>query len=381
MQIVSLTEAIAKHDLSSGPLVLVRDVVGHASEEGATEIFLYTRDQPRLFAASVIAIDQLGLSIHDARIHTSAGNLCFNSYIVLDESGHSISANAARCRHIERTLIAQLSDLERYPELAKRRIPRRLKQFQRPTEAHLSNDPEQQWSVLRVVASDRPGLLARLGIIFVELGINVHSAKITTLGERVEDVFYISGTWHAADQRPRSNRHRYAHYPRAPRPTTQRRNPRELSRMNPYLDSLLPYPFERMNALKAGVSSRSNAPHIALSIGEPKHAAAKFLVDAATDATFVRPGLGTYPATRGSDSLRSAIAAWATSRFRSDAGFAGVRQTHPAGERNARSAVFVRAVRAVRAQRQLRGIAESLLPDLRRGCTVARHDALLRTVH
>jgi len=90
--------------------------------------------------------------------------------------------------------------------------------------------------------------------------------------------------------------------------------------MNPFLDSLLPYPFERMNALKAGLSSRSNAPHIALSIGEPKHAAAQFLVDAATDATFVRPGLGTYPATRGSDSLRGAIGAWATSRFHLRAG-------------------------------------------------------------
>src|SRR6478736_7387278 len=90
--------------------------------------------------------------------------------------------------------------------------------------------------------------------------------------------------------------------------------------MNPFLDSLLPYPFERMNALKAGLSSRNNAPHIALSIGEPKHAAAKFLVDAATDATFVQPGLGTYPATRGSDSLRNAIGAWATARFRLKAG-------------------------------------------------------------
>ena len=76
--------------------------------------------------------------------------------------------------------------------------------------------------------------------------------------------------------------------------------------MNPFLDSLLPYPFERMNALKTGLTSRSNAPHIALSIGEPKHAAAPFLVDAATDANFVRPGLGTYPATRGSESLRNA---------------------------------------------------------------------------
>jgi len=86
--------------------------------------------------------------------------------------------------------------------------------------------------------------------------------------------------------------------------------------MNPFLDNLLPYPFERMNALKAGLRSSSNAPHIALSIGEPKHATAGFLVDAATDAAQVRAGLGTYPATRGSDSLRAAIAAWATTRFR-----------------------------------------------------------------
>jgi N-succinyldiaminopimelate aminotransferase len=85
--------------------------------------------------------------------------------------------------------------------------------------------------------------------------------------------------------------------------------------MNPYLESLQPYPFERMNALKAGLRGRSNAPHIALSIGEPKHATARFLVDAAIDAAQVQAGLRTYPATRGSDALRDAIAAWATRRF------------------------------------------------------------------
>jgi N-succinyldiaminopimelate aminotransferase len=86
--------------------------------------------------------------------------------------------------------------------------------------------------------------------------------------------------------------------------------------MNPYLDLLQPYPFERMNTLKHGLVSRSNAPHIALSIGEPKHPAPQFLVDALTDPATVRTGLGLYPATRGSDSLREAIAAWATRRFK-----------------------------------------------------------------
>jgi N-succinyldiaminopimelate aminotransferase len=86
--------------------------------------------------------------------------------------------------------------------------------------------------------------------------------------------------------------------------------------MNPFLESLQPYPFERMNVLKAGLVSRSNAAHIALSIGEPKHAAPQFLVDALTDPATVKSGLGIYPATRGSDSLRGAIAAWATRRFK-----------------------------------------------------------------
>ena len=55
--------------------------------------------------------------------------------------------------------------------------------------------------------------------------------------------------------------------------------------MNPNLELLQPYPFERMNALKHGLVSRSNAPHIALSIGEPKHAAPQFLVDALISAS------------------------------------------------------------------------------------------------
>jgi len=85
--------------------------------------------------------------------------------------------------------------------------------------------------------------------------------------------------------------------------------------MNPFLDDLQPYPFERMNVLKAGLVSRSNAPHIALSIGEPKHPAAEFLVTAATDAATVASGFATYPTTRGGDALRRAIAQWATRRF------------------------------------------------------------------
>jgi [protein-PII] uridylyltransferase len=190
-QIVTITEALDRHDVATGPLVLVSDVAGTVASEGATEIVIYTRDQPKLFAASVIAMDQLGLSIHDARIHTSANALCFNTYIVLDETGQPLGADVRRKRHIREELTERLADPQ--TAVVQRRIPRRLKQFQRPTEAHVTNPLEAPHSVLEIVASDRPGLLARLGVIFTELEISVHAARITTLGERVEDVFFISG--------------------------------------------------------------------------------------------------------------------------------------------------------------------------------------------
>ena len=197
-QIVAITEAIDGHDVDHEPLVLIRDLHGQVSNEGATEIFLYARNQPNLFAASVISMGQLGLSIHDARIYTSASERCFNSYIVLDEAGQPLALDEPRRDHIRTTIARQL----RYPiqagMLNPRRMPRRLRQFQRPTEARISNDANSSYSVLVVEASDRPGILARLCLLFVELSITVHNARITTLGERIEDTFYISGE----DQRP-----------------------------------------------------------------------------------------------------------------------------------------------------------------------------------
>jgi [protein-PII] uridylyltransferase len=191
-QIVAITEAIAEHDLPRGPLVMLRDTVGLGSEESATEIFIYTHDQPMLFAATTIAIDQLGLSIHDARIFTSASGMCFNSWFVLDESGRSIGDHTVRCAHIHDTLVERLRQPRPAPESLQRRIPRRLKQFQRRTTARLDNAADAPFTTLQIFASDRPGLLARLGRIFVELGISVYQAKISTLGDRVEDLFWIT---------------------------------------------------------------------------------------------------------------------------------------------------------------------------------------------
>ncbi|MEZ5597286.1 MAG: succinyldiaminopimelate transaminase [Pseudomonadales bacterium] len=85
--------------------------------------------------------------------------------------------------------------------------------------------------------------------------------------------------------------------------------------MNPRLDLLQPYPFERLNALKAGAVPPADLAHIALSIGEPKHLPPDFVLARLTDCEALRSDLATYPATRGSAELRNAIASWLQRRF------------------------------------------------------------------
>ncbi len=82
--------------------------------------------------------------------------------------------------------------------------------------------------------------------------------------------------------------------------------------MNPDLERLQPYPFERLAKLKAGVTPPAALDHIALSIGEPKHDAPGFVVE---ELLTHLHGLSSYPLTRGMDALREAIATWLTSRF------------------------------------------------------------------
>lgn len=199
MQLVSITSAIHQHDIATGPLVLLLDLVGQVSAEGATEIFVYTVDQPNLFAASVVALDQLNLQIHHASINTSSSGLCFNSYIVLDEQDRPIGNDGVRRQRIRARLAEELRIPHPREVASPRRISRRLKQFVTRTEVTLTTPPDAGHSVLQVISSDRPGLLARVGLLFVELGISVHRARITTLGERVEDVFEIETVTNAAD--------------------------------------------------------------------------------------------------------------------------------------------------------------------------------------
>lgn len=190
LDIVWHTEALSEHTTSSA-LVLI-DKSTHNLHEGATQIFVRAQESRNVFAAVATCLDQLNLSIQDARIYHSESGYTTDTFYVLDENGSPIGDDTERLERIRHDLLEELNLVDDYSSAINRRTPRQLKHFSMPTRTKISNDIVSGHTVLEVVSPDRPGLLARIGKIFLEFGIQLKNAKISTLGERVEDVFFIA---------------------------------------------------------------------------------------------------------------------------------------------------------------------------------------------
>jgi len=190
-QVAEMTRLMQQHDPHAAPLVMIHVRKGQVSYEGTTEISVYVADRQYLFASTVAALNQLGLSVYDANIHTSDNGLCLNTFIVLDEHGNVAGKRQSERVHLRNELTKILSRSDHFPRIAKRRLRRQLKQLPTNTVVKITNPDGAAASELNLIAADRPGLLASIGLLFAELGISVLSARITTLGERVEDVFTI----------------------------------------------------------------------------------------------------------------------------------------------------------------------------------------------
>ena len=194
------TEAIIEHPSDGGPLVLIKETT-QREFEGGTQIFIYAPDQHDFFAVTVAAMDQLNLNIHDARIITSSSQFTLDTYIVLDADGSPIGNDPERTEEIRQGLITALRNPADYLTIIQKRVPRQLKHFAFPPQVTIHNDMQRPQTIIEVVAPDRPGLLARIGQLFLDFDLSVQNAKIATLGERVEDVFFVTN----ADNQPLSD--------------------------------------------------------------------------------------------------------------------------------------------------------------------------------
>jgi [protein-PII] uridylyltransferase len=172
---------------STEPLVAIEP----QSVRGTTGVLVYGLPGRYGFARATAVLDQLGLTIVDARITPMDDGLSLDFYHVLEDDNAPIT-DPDRQQEIEQSLWHSVRRPEDAQVAVSRRAPRQARMFNTPTQIVMSIDERNQRSVLELIAGDRPGLLCDVGKVLLEERIELHTAKIMTVGERAEDVFYIT---------------------------------------------------------------------------------------------------------------------------------------------------------------------------------------------
>jgi [protein-PII] uridylyltransferase len=163
------------------------------------QVAVYVKDQPDLFARICSYFDKKNFSILDAKIHTTRHGYALDTFLVTEPA----FANNYRdiISLIEHELTALLESHAALPPPSVGRLSRLSRTFPVTPTVDLRPDERGQYYLLSVSANDRNGLLYSIANVLAKYRVNLHTAKIMTLGERVEDVFLVDG---ASLNNPRS---------------------------------------------------------------------------------------------------------------------------------------------------------------------------------
>lgn len=171
---------------SKEPLVLVSD----QPVRGGTQVFVYTKDQPGLLADIVAAFEYKQVNVVDAHIMNTKDKYVVDTFIILEQDNSEITSAD---RRIElQSLIKDVIINKTSMPTTQRRLPRKLKQFSIPVTVQFMPEKNKRRDLFELNALDTPGLLARITKVFKEQKIMLHSAKISTIGEKAQDIFKIS---------------------------------------------------------------------------------------------------------------------------------------------------------------------------------------------
>ncbi|MDX1608653.1 MAG: [protein-PII] uridylyltransferase [Halofilum sp. (in: g-proteobacteria)] len=189
------TRALIDHGDSEEALVLLR----RETQRGSTELFVSRPDHRYRFALVTAVLERARLSVVDARILTSRSGRTMDTYLVLEANGEPI-ADDFRIEDIRGALTGALATPDRLPGPSGRRASRRQRHFDVPLRIESEQNEEQRVTAVEITASDRPGLLSSIARAFLDAGVRVHNARVATVGERIDDVFFVTDT----DNRPLS---------------------------------------------------------------------------------------------------------------------------------------------------------------------------------
>lgn len=155
------------------------------------QVMIYSKNQHDLFARICNFFDRMGYSIVEAKIYTTDHAYALDSFIVLDQSGKSVSYSGL-LKFIEVELTQKLDANSLLESPLQGRISRQVKHMPIQTQVTIIEETDNNNHKLDIIANDRPGLLATLAQQFLIQEIELHNAKINTLGNRAEDTFLIS---------------------------------------------------------------------------------------------------------------------------------------------------------------------------------------------
>ncbi|MDO6710077.1 [protein-PII] uridylyltransferase [Aliiglaciecola sp. 2_MG-2023] len=157
--------------------------------KAGTELLVYGKNRPALFAQIASVLDSRNCSIHDAQITITNDGYVFDSFILLEQDGSRISS-PSRLKSLVEAIEDQLAKPGREHN-NRRKMSRRMKQLDVATKVRFYQS-NSEVTMVELEALDAPGLLAKVGHLFVELNLTLHMAKISTIGERAEDLFIIA---------------------------------------------------------------------------------------------------------------------------------------------------------------------------------------------
>jgi [protein-PII] uridylyltransferase len=155
------------------------------------QVMIYTRDREALFARICGYFEQAGLNIAEARVHTTRHGYALDTFLVMGKGRESHYRDMIAA--IEHDLAEALRKEGPLPPPSTGRLSRRVRHFPISPVVDLRPDERGTYQVLSIVASDRPGLLYGVARTLGEYRVNLHTARINTLGDRAEDVFLVSG--------------------------------------------------------------------------------------------------------------------------------------------------------------------------------------------
>jgi [protein-PII] uridylyltransferase len=153
---------------------------------------IYVPDQRELFARICSFFERISYDIFEAKIYTTRHGYALDSFQVQDPDNRRPQYRDV-IGLIEHDLAEQLQLKAPLPALTRPRLSRQLRHFPISPEVNLQPDEKGTSWVLSVIAGDRPGLLSRIARVLTAYDVNLHTAKINTLGARAEDVFIVTG--------------------------------------------------------------------------------------------------------------------------------------------------------------------------------------------